>query len=147
MPGFRLPGEDDRQKQYEEINELINSTPIVQPPNEQEMMIAQQTGQPLAPNEQASIEVDPDVDNHKIEASICRSWLISSAGRLAKQENPEGYKNVLLHMKAHMMIMQQQMMQQQMQQQPQEVSGNAPPAKPKQSEKISGAKDARNPIS
>ena len=108
----------------------------------EEMMMAQETGQPLVPNEQSSIEIDPDVDNHEIEASICRSWLISSAGRLAKVENPEGYKNVLLHMKAHMMIVQQQ----QMAMQPQ-TSGEVPPEKTKQPEKIKGEKDARSPIS
>lgn len=108
IPAFRIPGEDDRQKQYEEISELILSPPIVQPPNPQDFELAQQTGQTLVPNEQPSVPVDADVDNHKVEATICRSWLISSAGRLAKVENPDGYKNVLLHMKAHMTIAQQQ---------------------------------------
>jgi len=85
IPSFKLPGEDDRQKQYEEIVELVNSVPI---------------------NGQSSVSIDSDVDNHQIEASICKSWLISSAGRQAKQENPNGYMNVLLHMKAHMMELQ-----------------------------------------
>lgn len=149
IPEFRLPGSDDRQKQYEEINELINSVPILQPPSGEEMMAAQVNGQPLVPNEQPSVQIDVDVDNHQVEASICRSWLISSAGRLAKQENPEGYKNVLLHMKAHMQIVAQQMaaqaMTQMSQQQPSDSSG-APKEKPKEAEKVTGASNARNPI-
>ena len=60
-----------------------------------------------------SVEVDPDVDNHKIESEICRGWLVSDAGRLAKIENTLGYKNVLLHMKMHIEIMQAKMMQEQ----------------------------------
>ena len=92
-----------------------------------------------------SVEVDPDVDNHEIEAAICRSWLISEAGRLAKVENPNGYKNVLLHMKAHMMIMQEQMMQQQQAQIEQEAQnqnqGNNTPKKGKSDRKIKGEGD------
>ena len=32
---------------------------------------------------------------------ICKSWLVGDAGRIAKTENEAGYRNVLLHMKAH----------------------------------------------
>jgi len=146
IPNFKLPGADDRQKQYEEITELVNSVPIVQPPTPEEMMIAEQTGQELVPNEQPSIPIDSDVDNHEVEAGICRSWLVSSAGRLAKVENRDGYKNVLLHMKAHIMIVQQQMLAQAQMQAEQETSGKAPAKKPKQSEKVTGESNARNPI-
>jgi len=146
IPNFKLPGADDRQKQYEEITELVNSVPIVQPPTPKEMMIAEQTGQELVPNEQSSFPIDSDVDNHEVEAGICRSWLVSSAGRLAKVENRDGYKNVLLHMKAHIMIVQQQMLAQAQMQAEQETSGKAPAKKPKQSEKVTGESNARNPI-
>jgi hypothetical protein len=145
IPQFRLPGADDRQKQYEEITELINSTPIPLPLTPEDIMLAQQTGQEPVPQEQTSIPIDQDVDNHQIEASICRSWLISSAGRLAKVENPNGYKNVLLHMKEHLVIVQQQMLAQ-LQQQQMETSGKPPAKKPKEPEKITGEKDARSPI-
>jgi hypothetical protein len=172
IPQFHLPGEEDRQKQYEEIDELVNSVPI--PPDPQSIQLYQQaqqtslqTGQPSQaqqPEEQSSVEIDIDVDNHQIEASICKSWLISSAGRLAKRENPEGYKNVLLHMKAHMAIINQQMQAQQLHDdqialaggkpgqktlgEPSgSASGKSPLEKPKQSEKVSGEQNARNPIS
>ena len=35
-----------------------------------------------------SVQADSDVDNHTIEADICRRWLVSDAGRLCKLENP-----------------------------------------------------------
>lgn len=172
IPGFRLPGADDRQKQYEEIVELINAAPI--PPDPQSVQTYQQAVQaqqqnpnhntppPQEPQEQPSIQVDDDIDNHQIEASICKSWLISSAGRLAKQENANGYKNVLLHMKAHMAIVNQQMQQQQLHQDQitlatghksnvgkstSDESGlKPPPEKPKTSEKVSGERNAKAPV-
>ena len=90
LDDFIFPGADDRQKQYEEINILIQSDPIPD----------------AMGGEQPSIQVEPLVDNHEVEAGICRRWLVGDAGRLAKVENPNGYKNVLLHMKAHMDAMQ-----------------------------------------
>lgn len=104
IPNFKLPGEADRQKQYEEIALLVVQQPVQLPPSPESMALAQQQGVPpeqIPPQEQSSIPVDPDIDNHAVEASICKSWLISDAGRIAKLENPEGYKNVLLHMKEH----------------------------------------------
>jgi hypothetical protein len=167
IPQFHLPGEEDREKQFEEIDELINSTPI--PPDPQSIQLYQQaaaTGHPGAvkPEEQPSVEIDQDVDNHQVEASICKSWLISSAGRLAKQENPNGYRNVLLHMKAHLAVVTQQNQAQLLhddqlrlagvkdKQKTSDVAesktGNQPPAeKPKQSEKVSGERNAKSPIS
>jgi hypothetical protein len=112
---FVIPGEADRLKQYEEINLLINSEPL---PTEIPDPV---TGQAI-PIEIPSVEIDPDVDNNAVQAEICRSWLISEEGQLAKQESPLGYKNVLLHMKMHMQIV----IQQQMAQLPQPGSEGAP---------------------
>lgn len=106
---FVIPGEADRLKQYEEIKLLVQSEPIVEP-----MGVDPMTGQPIE-QELPSIQVEPDVDDHKIQADICRSWLISEAGQLVREENLLGYTNVLLHMKAHILIVtemqQQEMMQ------------------------------------
>jgi len=104
IPQFKLPGQDDREKQYEEITELINSQPTPPDPNAvAAFKAAAQSGQQVPPpQENSSVEIDVDVDNHSVEAAICKSWLISLAGRMAKRENPQGYKNVLLHMKAHL---------------------------------------------
>jgi hypothetical protein len=90
LTGFAVPGEDDRQKQYEEIQILLASGPIVNP----------MTGQ-----EEPSVMPDTDIDDNQIEYDVTRGWLVGDAGRLAKIENPEGYRNVLLHAKAHMDVM------------------------------------------
>jgi len=87
-----IPGEDDRNKQYEEIRLLLQSEPIPGPDGQ------------MAP----SVDVDPNVDDNQIEADICRRWAVSDAGRLAKTENPPGYTNVLLHMKRHIDLQQAQ---------------------------------------
>lgn len=105
LTDFFVPGEDDRNKQYDEIKELLNSEPLP-------------TGNPMMP-EIPSVEIDPIYDNHVIEFEIVRKWAISEAGRQAKTDNPPGYKNVLLHGQLHHMMMQQQ----QMMAQPQEDSG------------------------
>lgn len=99
---FVMPGEADRMKQYEEIQQLVASQPIVEP------MVG-----PEGPIEQEipSVEVDPIVDNHQVEADICRSWLISEIGRQVKLDNAPGYQNVLLHMKQHMDIIMRNQMQ------------------------------------
>ena len=115
---FELPGEDDRQKQYEEIRELLDTEPIQMPPDPNVMMAAA-AGMPVPPEamqgqEVPSVQIDPELDNHQIESDICKRWLKSDAGRLAKIENPAGYKNVLLHMKMHLQELMMQMMQQQM---------------------------------
>lgn len=113
---FTIPGEDDRQKQLDEIKLLINSSPIEMP------TMDPMTGQPTL-QEVPSVEVDPDVDDHEIEADICRRYLVSEGGRLLKIENPLGYRNVLLHMKAHMQLIAPPM--------PADNTGQAPVASPK----------------
>lgn len=123
---FYIPGIASREKQLEEITELINSAPI--PTGQPEMgpdgmpVMDMQSGMPqmaMGP----SVPIDPDIDDHEVEAEICRSYLISDAGRLLKTENPEGYQNLLLHYKEHNMIVQQMMMMQQQQEMQQEKDG------------------------
>jgi len=87
------------------------------------------------PQEQPSVPIDPDVDNHEIEAFICRTYLVSDAGRYEKVKNPKGYRNVLLHMKAHQQVIQQQQMRQ-MQMQAM-MGGNNQQGPPKDKEKPS----------
>ena len=117
-----IPGEADRTKQYEEIPLLVESTPIPQeipagPPDPK-------TGEPTMIEEEGpSIPIDVEVDNHSVQSFICRSWAVSDAGMLAKAENPEGYKNVILHLKMHLMAEQAQ----QMAQAPQEESSEGAP--------------------
>ncbi len=72
-----------------------------------------------------------------IDASIIKNWVRGEPAKLAKIENPEGYRNVLLYGKQLMMILQQQAMMAQMQQQTEaDADGNgANPKKPKENQK------------
>lgn len=99
LTDFELPNEEDIAKQYEEIGTLINSQPIMGPQGEM-----------------PSVDIDVMVDNHKVEADICRRWLVSEAGRQAKTEKPKGYRNVLLHMQHHMIVLQKNQAVEQQQQ-------------------------------
>ena len=84
-----VPGEDDRAKQWAEIQQLINADPIISP----------ETGEPTP-----SVQVQTEIDNHIIEAHICLTFLKSSEGQMLKQVNPNGYLNVLLHYIQHKQI-------------------------------------------
>ena len=101
---LKIPGSDDRIKQYEEIQQLLGSEPIAEP------VMNQMTGQ-MQQQYAPSVDVEPLVDNHVVEATICREWLVSAAGRDAKINNPHGYMNVMLHMKRHMDLAQVAMAQ------------------------------------
>jgi len=122
LDDFTVPGQDDIDKQREEIRLLVNSEPIEQPPSDEELMAAVEQGatpEQLAevpPTQVPSVEIDFDLDNHQLEADICRSYLVSPAGRLLKTENQAGYQNVLLHMKAHLEAIKQKMMEDMQQQ-------------------------------
>jgi hypothetical protein len=113
LTDFYVPGEDDRNHQYDEIKLLLQSEPI-------------QTGDPMMP-EVPSVEIDVMMENHQIEFEICRKWAISPAGQHAKMDNPSGYKNVLLHAQMHYQQNQMQMMSMPP---AQEENGAAPPEKP-----------------
>lgn len=117
---FYIPGEDDRNKQYDEIKQLLSSEPIVQPPTDEEIVMAVESGMEPQETELPSVEVDVDFDNHAIQFEIVRKWAISEAGQQAKIDNPAGYKNVLLHGIQHKQFMMI----------PPEMSGQAPLANP-----------------
>jgi hypothetical protein len=93
---FTIPGENDRQAQFEEIVQLVNSEPFSMPGQ-----MDPTSGMPMPDQQIPSIDINQDVDDDQIHVEICRNWLVGDAGRLAKLENPKGYMNVLLHMKAH----------------------------------------------
>lgn len=121
---FFIPGEDDVDAENDEIKLLLNSTPMP-------------TEDPMNP-ETSSIEVDQIYDNHAIRWEIDRKWIISEAGRQAKIDNPEGYRNVLLHGRMHYMFMQMQ--------QAQQAQGAAPSEKPNPKDKeapITGEGDVK----
>jgi len=110
MNNFKIPGEDDREYQLWEINNIL-------------------IGQ--------MVQVDPDLDNHEIHATTLRSWASSENGRKTKEINPQGWAMVMEHLQMHMMILEQIMMQQQANAAAQ-AAQTAPPKKGGQAEK-SGA--------
>lgn len=95
LTDFFVPGEDDRTYEYEVIKQLLNSEPI------------QSVGPDGMPTKIPSVEVEPEIENNEIGFEVCRSWLISEEGQLAKNDNPAGYENVLLRAKMHLMLKQQ----------------------------------------
>lgn len=96
LPRFNIVGEDDRQKQLDEIQLLLQSAPM---PGGVDPM-----GQPT---EMPSIFPEFEVDNHKIQAEVCREYLVSESGRQIKVDNEKGYKNILLHLQIHIQMLQQ----------------------------------------
>lgn len=143
---FKLPGDDSRQKQHEEIQQLLESEPIPQPLDLMTQMAMMQGMPPPPPQEMPSVEVDQELDEHPIESEVCRTFLISEQGRLAKIENPRGYMNVLLHYKLHV----QAMMPPPGAPMPQSENGNsagqAPPEKLAKSNGADNAGQPRTPI-
>jgi hypothetical protein len=74
-PEFYIPGQDDRDKQYGEISEILQG-----------------------------MEVTPEigVDDDMVHLQTTRSWAVSPTGIATKKSNPEGYMKVVAHGKAHM---------------------------------------------
>lgn len=91
IDNFSIPGADDVDKQWAEIQQLINSAPL-------------ETGDPLNP-EAPSIEVDELMDTHPIQFEICRKWAVSEVGQYYKYNLPAQYQNVLMHAQQHLMAM------------------------------------------
>lgn len=77
---FYIPGYDDRNKQYKEINELLKG---------------------------GYVEVRP-WENHRVEAETLKQFLVSPPGLIAKRDNPEGYANAEQHLQEHIDAMTQQ---------------------------------------
>jgi hypothetical protein len=122
LTDFFIPGEDDREKIYDDIKALLNSEPL-------------QTGDPMMP-EMPSVEVDPIFDDPEIGFELVRKWIISDAGRQAKTDNEAGYRNVLLYGKSYYQLKQQQMMTQP------PVGADGKPVKEDQSAPITGEPNA-----
>lgn len=98
MPEIHLPGADDRNKQLEEISELIKSGPNPPDPND----VDQMTGLPRNPEGTPTIPIDPDADDDEVHIQVGRAWMVSELGRYERDHNPDGYLNVALHVRMHM---------------------------------------------
>lgn len=98
---FQIPGEDARNKQYDEIKILLATEPLVMPNDPEEIQIGEMMGEPQPEElEFPSVSVE-EFDEHQVELAICIKWINSPAGQLAKKEKPAGYRNVLLHAREH----------------------------------------------
>ena len=80
-----IPGEDDRNKQLEEIDQMLQGIPVA---------------------------VDPELDNHAIEFETIQAWCKSEHGRDTRIRMPEEYMIIRQHGSEHKLIMDQQAMQQ-----------------------------------
>lgn len=81
-----FPLEDDREKQYREIYDMLDQQPVPDP----------MTGQL-----ECSLQPEPFVDDHEGHILTAKEWAVSDEGLDAKASNPAGYANVLLHIVAH----------------------------------------------
>ncbi len=129
LDDFFVPGEQDRTYYLETISQLLQSTPISQPTG------VGPDGMPME-QEMPSVEIDPDYDNPDIGFEIIKNWMRSEDAQLAKIENPEGYRNVLLYGKQLSMMNQMiQMQQMQAEMASQSGNGSAPNKKPTENDK------------
>jgi hypothetical protein len=126
LQDLTLPEEDSRDKQLEEIDELLEATPI---PDEEAFNAAMQQwqqqdqasqanvqpGQPPpapvpAPNQtdfqKSSVPIDVEYDDHGAEYDEVVTFVNSKDGRRMKLAKPLGFENVRLHGLEHKKAMQ-----------------------------------------
>jgi DNA-directed RNA polymerase subunit RPC12/RpoP len=128
-----VPGEDSRNKQLREIQQLLASAPIIVPTispvissearnlsssgggrEEQRDSSSPVAGAAAAPNDHEasagvlllpSVPVDELLDDHASEFEECKRWANSDAGQSARMTNPAGFANVRAHAQAHLRAM------------------------------------------
>jgi hypothetical protein len=104
-----IPDEESRTKQYREIAQLVTQRPVVYGRGASGTGVAgahgvqnansanQVTGEVMLP----SILPDAFADNHAVELEVCKRWMSSDAGQVAKVDMPAGYANVRAHAVMH----------------------------------------------
>jgi len=126
-----VPGEDSRNKQLREIQQLLASAPIIVPvpasdvgarhaapvssvagpdeasaPDQNPSAAGSETSHsPLATSHfltLPSVPVDDLLDDHAVEFEECKRWANSDAGQAARMTNPAGFANVRAHAAAHL---------------------------------------------
>lgn len=103
LPDLVIPGEESRNKQLQEIAEMRDEKPIVDP--------AKMPQQPFPQLGQPPVQITPDMltssipvvkyDNDDIEEAECLRWINSPEGQEAKRVRPDWYQNVCLHCDLH----------------------------------------------
>jgi hypothetical protein len=131
-----IPGEDSRNKQLREIQQLLASPPIVVPVP-MHGGVASGSGRGEVPDSDArrdrqegeaspdsgstgpasvgatgtlvlpSVAIDQLLDDHATEFEECKRWANSDAGQAARMTNPAGFANVHAHAEAHLCALQQ----------------------------------------
>lgn len=91
-----IPDEDDRQKQYREIDQLLRSQPL--PPVQ------------MGTDPEPSLPPELWIDNHDVHIATAKEWCVSDKGLEQKRMNPAGYANVMAHVVAHIKAKQQEVM-------------------------------------
>jgi predicted RNA-binding Zn-ribbon protein involved in translation (DUF1610 family) len=123
-----IPGEDSRNKQLREIQQLLASAPIVismhasgaahiapasspadLPPAALDENRSDSGRVGTMPLVLPSVPVDPLLDDHAMEFEECKRWANSEAGQAAHMTNPAGFANVRAHAEAHLRAMQGQL--------------------------------------
>jgi hypothetical protein len=124
---LEIPDAETEEDQMAAIKQMLDEPPIPLPAfaqYQQAVMVAQLTGQPAPPQPpdealfESSMPIDPEVDDAKASYTVLQNWLRSGTGKQAKNDKPDGYKNVRLRMiayKAQMQKDQQAQIQQQQQ--------------------------------
>jgi hypothetical protein len=98
------------------------------------MALAEQQIAQAPDQEETSIEVDEEVEDHDTEAMACWQYLNSPEGRKAKHDNPRGYTDVRLHFIAHVTAAKQK------------AAANAPPPQRKPPSVSVNYKDVPDPM-
>lgn len=94
-PELYIPGDLDRNKQLNEIAQMISEEAL-----EEETGKIGLDGQPET-QIQSTVQIEVDLDNHGIEAEVCANWLKSDVGQEMKRSSPGVYANVLAHYRNH----------------------------------------------
>jgi hypothetical protein len=126
-----IPGEDSRNKQLREIQQLLVNAPIVvhlpaaAHSSSAIPLVGAQHAAPLRPETAneiqgdsvsehqspamvlPSVPVDQLLDDHAVEFEECKRWANSEAGQSAHMLNPAGFANVRAHAEAHLRAMSQ----------------------------------------
>ena len=95
LSDFTIPGENERNKQLREIEQMMKEQPIEQPQIDPSM-----SAPPMS-----SVAIDDLLDNHKVEFEECQRWASGDDGQEARIQNPAGFANVRAHAFAHQMAM------------------------------------------
>ncbi len=108
-----VPGDDARDKQLREIQQLLASAPVVV---HVPRAASGGDGETAASGEKteahliSTIPVDEMLDDHATEFEECRRWASSDGGQIARAQNPAGFANVRAHAAEHAAALARQQM-------------------------------------